>query len=355
MKVYGDVEVFCQQISKPVIAVTGSNGKSTVTTLLAEMVKAAGLNVMMGGNIGTPVLDLLSEEQPDFYVLEISSFQLETVSSLNAVASVVLNISQDHMERYSNLEDYARAKARIYAGDGTMVINLDDPLVNAMVRPGRKIIGFTLGHPETGQYGLTTYEGKDWLAKAEEKLMPVDKLHIPGKHNLSNALAAFAIADTIHLPREAVINVLENFPGLQHRCQWIATIRGVEWYNDSKGTNVAASCAAITGLSGKENIILIAGGDSKGADFSDLAHAARGRVRHVIVMGRDRDRVKTAMQDHFAVDTAESMESAVNMASDLASPGDLVLLSPACASTDMFEDFQARGNAFITAVDNLKE
>ena len=354
VKVYGDVEAFCQRISKPVIAITGSNGKSTVTTLITEMVNAAGLNAAMGGNIGTPVLDLLTKEQPDYYVLELSSFQLETVSSLNAVASVVLNISQDHMERYSSLADYSQIKSRIYAGDGTMVINLDDPLVANMINVDRKTIGFTLRNPDSGQYGLATCNGKQWLVKAEEKLMPVENLRIPGKHNISNALAALALADAINLPRDAALNVLEKFSGLPHRCQWIATIRGVDWYNDSKGTNVAASCAAITGLSSKENIILIAGGDSKGADFSDLVHAARGRVREAIVIGRDGHLVKSALQDHINVYTAESMESAVNKASEITTPGDLVLLSPACASTDMFVDYQARGNAFVSAVERLR-
>lgn len=354
VKFYGDIEVFCQRISKPVIAITGSNGKSTVTTLLAEMVNAAGLNAAMGGNIGTPVLDLLSKDQPDYYILELSSFQLETLSSLNAVASVVLNVTQDHMERYSSLEDYARVKSRIYAGDGTMVINLDDPLVANMIDAHRKIIGFTLRQPDSGQYGLVTHKGKHWLAKAGEKLMPAENLHIHGKHNISNALAALALAEAVNLPIDPVLQVLENFSGLPHRCQWIATINGVDWYNDSKGTNVASSCAAITGLSGKENIILIAGGDSKGAEFGDLAQAAHGRVREAIVMGRDGHIVKSALQDQINVYTAESMESAVNKAFELTSPGDLVLLSPACASTDMFEDYQARGNAFISAVERLR-
>lgn len=355
VKVYGDVEIFCWHIHAPVVAVTGSNGKSTVTSLIAEFAKAAGMNVAKGGNIGTPVFDLLEQEEPDLYVLELSSFQLETVSSLNAVASVVLNISEDHMERYSDLTDYANAKARIYAGDGTMVINLDDPHVVAMAGDGGNCIGFTLGEPEAGQYGIRVYEEKSWLVKADEKLIATDQLRLHGKHNIANALAAFALADAVNLPRAAILQVLQTFPGLPHRCQWVAKIKAVDWYNDSKGTNVGACCAAISGLTEKENIILIAGGEAKGGDFRELTEVAKGRVRSAIVIGRDSHLVKSALQDLLTVYEADTIESAVNTAAEISSPGDLVLLSPACASFDMFEDYQARGNAFAEAVAKLKD
>jgi len=355
VKVYGDVEIFCRHIHAPVVAVTGSNGKSTVTSLFAEIAKAAGMNVAKGGNIGTPVFDLLEQEEPDIYVLELSSFQLETVSSLNAVAAVVLNISEDHMERYSNLTEYADAKARIYAGDGTMVINLDDPHVVAMAGDGGNCIGFTLDEPKAEQYGTRIYEGKTWLAKADEKLIAADQLRLRGKHNVANALAVFALADAVNLPREATLQVLQTFPGLPHRCQWVAKIKEVDWYNDSKGTNVGACCAAIEGLAGDQNLILIAGGEGKDADFKKLAEVAKNRLRAAIVIGRDGHLVKSALQDLLTVYEADTIESAVNTAAEITSPGDLVLLSPACASFDMFEDYQERGNAFTEAVAKLKD
>ncbi len=355
VKVYGDIEIFCRHVHTPVVAVTGSNGKSTVTTLIAEMVKAAGMNVAKGGNIGTPVLDLLKQEEPDVFVLELSSFQLETVSSLNAVAAVVLNISEDHMERYANLAEYANAKAHIYSGDGTMVINVDDEHVAAMTAVDRNSIGFTLGEPEAGQYGTRIYAGKTWLVKADEKLIAADQLRLPGKHNVANVLAALALVDAINVPREAALKILETFSGLPHRCQWVAKIKDVDWYNDSKGTNVAACCAAITGLTEKENIILIAGGEAKGADFSELVKVVEGLVRSVIVIGRDGHIIKSVLQDLLTVYEADTIESAVSTAAEIASPGDLVLLSPACASFDMFENYEARGNAFNKAVAKLKD
>jgi UDP-N-acetylmuramoylalanine--D-glutamate ligase len=354
VKVYGDVEIFCRHINASVVAITGSNGKSTVTSLIAEMAKSAGLNVIEGGNIGTPVFNLLEQEEPDIYVLELSSFQLETVSSLNAAAAAVLNISEDHLERYSDLAEYANAKARIYAGNGTMVINVDDDHVAAMTASDRNSMGFTLGEPKAGQYGTRIYDKKSWLVKADEKLIAADQLQIRGKHNVANALAALALAEAINLPREAMLNVLKTFPGLPHRCQWVAKIKDVDWYNDSKGTNVAACCAAITGLTEKENIILIAGGEAKGANFSQLAEVAKGRVRSAIVIGRDGYLIKSALQDLLTVYEADTIESAVRLAAEITTSGDLVLLSPACASFDMYEDYQARGNAFTRAVAKLK-
>jgi len=353
VEVYGDIELFCRNISAPVIAITGSNGKSTVTTLVAEMARAADLNVVEGGNLGTPALDLISDNEPDVYVLELSSFQLETVSSLNAIASVVLNVSPDHMDRYEGLTEYKSAKERIYDGNGTIVINLDDPAVTSMARNQRTCVDFTLFDPLPGDYGVRDYDGERWIVKGEDKLIPVNDLHIKGEHNIANAMAAMALAETLNCPRAAMLSVLRSFPGLEHRCQWIAEHADVKWFNDSKGTNVGASCAAIKGLAADENIVLIAGGDGKGADFSELEDVADGRLKAAIVLGKDGPEIGEVLLNVVPVHSVDSMEMAVETAARIVRPGDIVLLSPACASFDMFENYQARGDAFVAAVNNV--
>ncbi len=353
VEVYGDIELFCRNISAPVIAITGSNGKSTVTTLVAEMLRAADLNVVEGGNLGTPALDLISDNEPDVYVLELSSFQLETVSSLNAIASVVLNVSPDHMDRYEGLTEYKTAKERIYDGNGTIVINLDDPAVASMARNQRTCVDFTLFDPLPGDYGVRDYDGDRWIVKGEDKLIPVNDLHIKGEHNIANAMAAMALAETLNCPRAAMLSVLRSFPGLEHRCQWIAEHADVKWFNDSKGTNVGASCAAIKGLAADENIVLIAGGDGKGADFSELEDVADGRLKAAIVLGKDGPEIGKVLLNVVPVHSVDSMEMAVETAARIVRPGDIVLLSPACASFDMFENYQARGDAFVAAVNNV--
>ncbi|MBI4005409.1 MAG: UDP-N-acetylmuramoyl-L-alanine--D-glutamate ligase [Gammaproteobacteria bacterium] len=353
IKVCGDIELFCQEITAPVIAVTGSNGKSTVTTLIAEMARAAGLKVGLGGNIGLPALDLLHEGNFDVFILELSSFQLETVSSLNAFASVVLNVTEDHMDRYATLDDYAIAKSRIYSGDGTMVINLDDSNVVKMRRAGRKESGFTLTDPAGDVYGVRSYDNIRWLVKGGEKLIPVGKIRISGEHNIANSLAALALGEALKLPEEAMLKVLQTFAGLPHRCQLIKEINGVRWYDDSKGTNVGAASAAIRGLADNKNLILIAGGDSKGADFNSLADVAADHIRAAVVIGRDGPIIKRVLQNIVPVYDAGDMDSAVNKAANLAITGDVVLLSPACASFDMYKDYQARGDAFKKAVETL--
>lgn len=348
--VCGDVELFCRNVKAPVIAITGSNGKSTVTTLVGEMIKQSGFRAGVGGNLGTPALDLLREPQPDFYVLELSSFQLETVSSLNAVAAVVLNVSEDHMDRYSDIQQYSNAKARVYDGNGTMIINLDDPLVVAMQRSDRKVIGFTLSEPAGENYGVRVYNNERWLVVGNHKLLPAGEIRIAGDHNIANALAALALGDVINLPRESMFNVLRAFPGLPHRCEWVAEAGDIRWINDSKGTNVGASMAAIQGLATAKNIVLIAGGDGKGADFSPLADIADKYVRAAVLIGRDAPLVQKVLQKVVPVENAKDMDAAVSLAARLAQRGDVVLLSPACASLDMFEDYRARGDAFRTAV-----
>jgi UDP-N-acetylmuramoylalanine--D-glutamate ligase len=352
VEVYGDIELFCRNITAPVIAITGSNGKSTVTTLVAEMLRAANFKVVEGGNLGTPALDLLGDNDPDVYVLELSSFQLETVTSLNAIASVVLNVSPDHLDRYEALAEYSSVKECIYDGSGTIVFNLDDPAVACMARNHRTCIGFTLYDPASGNYGVRDYDGERWIVKGEDKIILVNDLRISGEHNIANAMAAIALAETMNCPLVAMLSVLRSFPGLEHRCQWIAEHANVKWFNDSKGTNVGATCAAIKGLAADENIVLIAGGDGKGADFSELEDVAEGRLKAAIVLGKDGPEIGEVLLNVVPVHSVDSLEMAVETAVRIARAGDIVLLSPACASLDMFENYQARGDAFVAAVKN---
>jgi UDP-N-acetylmuramoylalanine--D-glutamate ligase len=348
--VAGDVELFARVARGPVVAVTGSNGKSTVTALMGELAADQGLAVAVGGNIGTPALDLLDHHEPDLYVLELSSFQLETTGSLNAAAATVLNVSADHMDRYTNLADYTQAKARIFRGDGVMVVNRDDSRVSAMIGEGRPVLGFSLGTPAGRDFGLAEREGVLWMVRGSEGLMPVGELRIRGLHNAANALAALALGEAMGFSMAAMLETLRRFPGLPHRCQWVARQGEVDWYNDSKGTNVGASLAAIRGLDVTGRLVLIAGGDGKGADFFPLREAVAARARAVVLIGRDGPRIEQVLGAVVPVRKARNMGEAVTLAAALALPGDAVLLSPACASFDMFTDYQARGDAFMAAV-----
>jgi len=348
--VLGDVEIFARLATAPVIAITGSNGKSTVTTLVGEMARDAGRKVGVGGNIGTPVLELLDDEY-ELYVLELSSFQLETTHSLQPLAAVVLNVSPDHMDRYENEAEYAEAKRGIYRGEGVMVINQDDPVVMEMAEPGRQAVGFTLEEAGEGEYGLQYDDGRLWLARGDECLIAADELKIPGKHNIANALAALALGEAAGLPMASMLETLRRFPGLPHRTQWVAMVDGVNWYNDSKGTNVGATVAAIDGLGGW--LVLIAGGDGKGADFTPLRPAVADKVREVVLIGRDGPAIAEAIEGATEVSYAKDMEAAVQRAAQVAQPGDSVLLSPACASFDMFKNYEHRGEVFMAAVRRL--
>ena len=366
--ILGDIELFARHVDAPVVAITGSNGKSTVTTLVGEMGKAAGWDVKVGGNIGTPALDLLGsglsskKTRPDFYVLELSSFQLETTRSLNAYAAVVLNVSPDHMDRYHDIDEYAAAKRKIYLGDGILVINGDDAWVVAMEsafkqqfkqqNANRRIIRFTLQSPKQEEFGISSADGEQWLAFGNNRLLNTQALRIAGKHNQANALAALALGDAMRIPMNTMLEVLREFPGLPHRTQWVATINGVNWYNDSKGTNVGATVAAVAGMPGGK--VLIAGGDGKGADFTPLKDMAiHHDVKAVVLIGRDGPAIAKALDAAAPVSYATDMLDAVNQANGLAHPGDCVLLSPACASFDMFDNYVARGKAFEQAVKGL--
>ncbi len=351
--VCGDIELFCQQTQKPIIAITGSNGKSTVTTLVAEMARRAGLKTGVGGNLGTPVLELLDDSATDIYVLELSSFQLETTFSLNAHASVVLNLSSDHMNRYISMKHYADAKRRVYAGDGLMVINKDDPMVREMADETRKQVYFSLSEP--ADFGLITFRNDTWLCRGKEKIIRQSEVGIQGRHNVANALAAIALASSIEVPTAAVVDTLRMFNGLAHRCQRVVTIGGVDWYNDSKATNVGACIASIEGLHGQGDIVLIAGGDSKEADLSDLAPVVKRYVKHALLLGADATRLRTVFEGMTPVTLVEDMREAVDMARRVAQAGDLVLLAPACASQDMYNDYRQRGDAFVEAVNALEK
>ena len=346
--VVGDIELFAREARAPVVAVTGANGKSTVTTLVGEMIRDAGLHAQLGGNLGTPALDLLAAEIPDFYVLELSSFQLETTYSLDAAAAVVLNISPDHMDRYHDVHDYAAAKQRIYRGTGTMVINGDDPLVAAMLEPGRKVVRFGLSVPVQGDFGLRQRDGEAYLAKGAEILLAAAELRIKGSHNIANALAALALGDALAIPMGSMLDTLRRFAGLPHRTQWVASRNGVNWYNDSKGTNVGATLAALQGMPGK--VVLIAGGLGKGQDFTPLKAAVAAKARAVVLLGQDAAVIERAVAGAASVVRVKDMDEAVEQAANLAHAGDTVLLSPACASFDMFKGYDHRGEVFTAAV-----
>ncbi len=355
LPVVGDIELFAAAAQAPICAITGSNGKSTVTTLVGLMARRAGRAARVGGNLGDPVLDLL-DLSATLYVLELSSFQLETTPGLCAETAVVLNISADHLDRYPDLDAYAAAKARIYDRARIAVVNRDDPAVLAMARSGEREIGFTLGEPAPGDYGLMRWQGETWLCRGQERLLPAAEVLIPGRHNLANALAALALAEGSGLAMAPALEVLRTFPGLDHRCQLVSDHGGVRWYDDSKGTNPGATVAALDGLvtPGRDaRVVLIAGGDGKGADFSPLAPAVARAARGVVLIGRDAPLIAEVLRDldpPVPQVPAADMTEAVRRAAELARPGDAVLLSPACASFDMFDNYEHRGRVFAEAV-----
>jgi UDP-N-acetylmuramoylalanine--D-glutamate ligase len=357
LPVVGDVELFAQyrpQAAK-VIAITGANGKTTVTTLVGEMCKAAGLKTIVAGNIGLPVLDTLAMDAPDVYVLELSSFQLETTTSLHVNAATMLNLSEDHMDRYAGMQDYAVAKAHIFYHADLQVLNRDDAWSMMMARPklAQVTFGLDLDDGEQG-YGLRQDDGGTWLVDGEKELINLQDLKIAGLHNAANALAAVALCRGIGIDYAPIIQTLYNFKGLPHRVEWVANINDVDYYDDSKGTNVGATCAAISGLAQK--VVLIAGGDGKGQDFSPLKEAVADNARAVVLIGRDASLIEAVLLEtgvpmYLAIDLPE----AVTIAKKLAQIGDAVLLSPACASFDMFKNYVHRAEVFVAAVNRLKE
>jgi len=351
VSVVGDIELFVRAAKAPIVAITGSNGKSTVTTLVGEMVKAAGRKVAVGGNIGTPALDLLDPEV-ELYVLELSSFQLETTSSLQAAVATVLNVQADHMDRYPDMETYAEAKAKVMAGAGLGIYNADDPRVTAMAGSDDRW-RFTLGHAQDDKtFGLCMADDREWLCRGQQWLLPVDELLMPGRHNQANALAALAIGTGLGLELDKMLAVLRSFRGLPHRTEFVAEIDGVRWYNDSKATNVGATQAALQGMhKGDETrAVVILGGDCKDAEFDDLTETLAECARAVVLIGRDADEIQSVIPAACVSVKVGSMEEAVARAAELAKPGDHVLLSPACASFDMFRNFGERGDVFRAIV-----
>ncbi len=355
--IIGDIELFVRAAQAPVIAITGSNGKSSVTTLVDLMARQAGMRSLAGGNLGYAALDMLEQPTPDLYVMELSSFQLETTQSLQAVAAVVLNVSEDHLDRYASYADYAAAKQSIYRNCQCAVVNRDDAQVMGMLAgqsgSSAQPVSFGLDEPAAGQYGLRTVDGRRWLAQGETLLLPFDETRLPGEHNAANALAALALGAAAGIPLAAMRQALREFTGLPHRTQWVRERQDVNWYNDSKGTNVGAALAALQGLAGKT--VLIAGGQGKGADFSPLQQGIRDKARAVVLIGADANLIERAVQGDAMPPLvhASSMDDAVHKAAAYALPGDNVLLSPACASFDMFKNYGHRGDVFSEIVRSL--
>ncbi len=362
--VAGDVELFALSFRPDpsaqlprVLAITGSNGKSTVTEMAGAMCRSAGLKTVVAGNIGLPALDALSDAEeygaPDVYVLELSSFQLETTSSLNATAATVLNVSEDHLDRYAGMAEYAAAKNRVFHGSGVQVLNREDARTMAMAQAGRHGETFGLNAPATSsEWGLLEVAGEQWLAQGNHKLMALSELPLAGLHNAANALAALALCRSLELPFPPLLAALHEFKGLPHRVEKVATINAITFYDDSKGTNVGATVAALSGMPGK--VVLIAGGDGKGQDFSPLAPAVAQHARAVVLIGRDGAKIGAVLENSgVPLLRAGGMEEAVQLCHGQARPGDAVLLSPACASFDMFRNYQHRAEAFINAVNQL--
>lgn len=354
--IVGDIEMFVAEAKAPIVAITGSNGKSTVTTLLGEMARAAGVAVAVGGNLGTPALDLL-DDAVALYILELSSFQLETTASLQAAVATVLNVSPDHMDRYPDIESYAAAKAHVLQGAGVGVVNADDPLVAAM-DGADDLWSFTLGEAQHDKmFGVCEKDGAGYLCRGERPLLGVDAVQIPGLHNRANVLAALAMGAALGFDEQSMVSVLRTFRGLPHRTEFVAEIDGVRWYNDSKGTNVGASIAALEGLHCDDatRTVLIAGGDCKGADFTALTPVLATCARAVVLIGRDAAHVAAAVPAEIPQFAANDMDAAVAQAASAAQPGDRVLLSPACASFDMFTGYAQRGDRFMQAVRGISQ
>lgn len=354
--VVGDIEVFCREVTAPVIAVTGSNAKSTVTTLLGLMAEKAGIDVGVGGNLGLPALDMLRERgEQALYVLELSSFQLETTFSLHATAATILNISEDHMDRYDSMQAYVAAKHRIYANSRHCVFNRDDHQTVPENRANTSCTSFGMGEPAAGQFGVRISEGGKWLALGADKLIPASALKIRGDHNVANALAALALGQAAGFPMSVMLDVLQSFTGLPHRCELVAEANAVAWYNDSKGTNVGSTLAAINGLgnatSGK--VVLIAGGVGKGQDFSPLSQPMEQFGRALVLIGEDGDKIGKAVSNTVPHIFAASLQEALEKCQAVAQSGDAILLSPACASFDMFKNYEDRGNQFAAAVRHM--
>ena len=362
-KIIGDIQLLRRATTVPIVAITGSNAKSTVTTLVGEMAKQAGKRVAVGGNLGTPALDLLQDD-PELIVLELSSFQLETTSELSAAVAVVLNLSEDHLDRHGDMLGYHKAKHRIFQNCQKMVFNRDDGLTRPLIPDQVPSISFGLNAPDMNQFGvLRDADGTAWLARGRYRLLNANEMPIQGNHNIANALAALALGESIGLPLESMLQTIKEYKGLAHRCEFVAEVHGVRFYNDSKGTNVGATLAAIEGLGAPLSIkhhklVVILGGEGKGQDFAPLAPALTRYAKAVILIGTDAAIIERAINhvksNDVSISHATTLVQAVQMAADLAVAGDAVLLSPACASFDMFLSYEDRGRQFIECVHALE-
>ena len=347
-KLLSDIDLFACATDKPVIAITGSNGKSTVTTMLGAMGNESNVVTAIGGNLGEPALDLL-DDSVELYVLELSSFQLERTSVLNANAATILNVTEDHMDRYADIMDYAKEKQRIFSGNGVMVINEDDSVVNSMRVENRDLYTFSV-IKKTG-FHVANQQGENWLMNAELAMMRQSELAVEGLHNVANALAALALGTAAGLNNVAMCNALRRFKGLNHRMQKVGRINGVTWVNDSKATNIGACVAALQGYHNK--VILIAGGDAKGADMKGLVSTIEEKVKCVVLMGKDAGKIESAINGCVPSYRVKNIQEAVKQAAKLAEEGESVLLSPACSSIDQYKNYQERGDKFTAAVMEL--
>ena len=354
VRILGDIDLFVASATAPVVGITGSNGKSTVTALLAAMIEGCGKRVAAGGNLGTPALDLL-ETDPDFFVLELSSFQLERSEPLNLAAATVLNISADHLDRHGSLPQYHQAKHRIFRGASAVVANRSDPLTLPMVTDGSRQYLWVPSEPDLGELGIRSVAGEAWICSGLEPLLALDRIALKGRHNQSNALAALALGMAVGLPVQDLLLGLEAFGGLPHRCELVLERDGVSWINDSKATNVASVRSALAGLGGQQNVVLIAGGVGKEQEFDALQPEVEQHCRRVLTLGEAARDIELALAARTPVQRVGSLQEAVLRAREVVLPGDVVLLSPACASFDMFDSFEARGEVFREAVLTTQE
>lgn len=346
--VIGDVEIFARDATAPIIAITGSNGKTTLTTLMGELIKNAGYKTIVCGNIGLPVLEALQQSKPDFFVVELSSFQLDTTYSLRAKAAVVINVSADHMDRYATIDDYRASKQRVYQHCEYAIVNKDEPDIWKNLHFKNLPIAFTLEKPNKNEWGIVDH----YLTHGDKKLILISDLILQERHNNQNFLAALAMGFALQLPMENMLQTLKHFSGLPHRCQFVKNINGVAYYNDSKATNVGAAIAAIDSMNqhNKGRLILLAGGDSKGVDLTPLQNPVKKNVSHVILFGKDADLLQTTLANCTKISRVNNLREAIHAAKSIAQSGDIVLLSPACSSLDQFENYAARGNEFIEVV-----
>jgi UDP-N-acetylmuramoylalanine--D-glutamate ligase len=348
ISVCGDIDLFMSQVKAPVVGITGSNGKSTVTELFGRMAKRAGIAVGVGGNLGPPALDLLADDR-ELYVLELSSFQLERAGDLGLEVACLLNLSPDHMDRHGNMQEYHLAKHRIFRSCNSIVYNRDETLTRPLQADSVPNWSFGYTEPDFHGFGLRQKAGEEWLYHAYEPLLPVTEVALAGRHNVANVLAALALGQALKLPLAPMLEELREFRGLAHRSQTVAEIAGVRYINDSKATNPAATCAALDGFAAESGLVLIAGGQGKGADFGELCRKIIQTCKLVVLLGSDADLLEQMLGGAVTILRASSMSEAVSMAASSSAAGDTVLLSPACASFDMFSGFEERGQAFIDA------